>query len=891
MLLRCGFSGVFFSLAQATPLQGAEMTPGDVTAQSGIDAAKSAADKVSLDGAAGYFILGGSLRVAPTRSEVPASLGDSAGVASSLNQIPAGFDVNAYLARYPDIAAIYGTDFYGAWIYYRDHGIYQGEVFDEDFRVEEYLALYPELAAIFGANLGAALEHWLSTGRIEGRLGRIPTGFSAEGYFTRNADVAVAVNHDPILAWGHFWLYGIYEGRAYDDEFRVFEYLALNSDLQPVFLSDWRGATLHWLRYGRTEGRLGRIPVIFDVAEYLKRSPDVAASWGTYPTTVWLHFWLYGIDEGRNFDNRFRADDYLALNPDLAAVFGSDRHGAFKHWVRYGQAEGRYAIKTVTTTLPIEVLGQPGTIEQATLDLQSPPAEVSYLWLRTHRLAWREDGEFADSSLPRGNVRPGSKGSVRLNGGTWVPLTNTTVTSEGQAGALGGLNGAYMTVPIRLPIASLGSPGLHAGTNTLEFRFDATDGISMGWRVLGIDLRNSSGTPLLSNHFVWDNPDNWTPPLNGTGDILAGEALWSTASLTDLGFSNTMHPIQSKCASCHMDDGYDLAYFNYSNRAIVERAKFHGLTENQGNQIASYIRTLDLKLPSGYTRKDGGRPWNPPYQPGPGLDAKPVELWAAGAGINAVLEDDMDMKASMFPGGQYHPEILAATGFLNPRETPQALQYPDWNAWLPTAGLEDLVSDPSLLPGSDVLKAYKQVDDWMNNYRWTKMETDPWFMTMGLLYLRSFTYTRTTSALPGSFRYVDGVHPGTKAQELQQSRHDLAFVAWYNIRQFELITRYRLDNITERGPAQGTPLVPAGYRSWGVTLRTVFETAPHFTSGNHQTFNFTQPGNYLSTAWYSMEQIINGGYHDGKDHIGFSPEVVSALLVLDDIHGAQFGEF
>ena len=149
------------------------------------------------------------------------------------------------------------------------------------------------------------------------------------------------MKNDPLLAWEHFWLYGIYEGRAYDDEFRVFEYLALNADLQAAFLSDWRAGTLHWLRYGRTEGRLGRIPLIFNSTEYLRRYPEVGVSWGTYPTTVWLHFWLYGIDEARNFDELFRVDDYLALNPDLAAVFGPNRRGAFTHWVRYGTAEGR----------------------------------------------------------------------------------------------------------------------------------------------------------------------------------------------------------------------------------------------------------------------------------------------------------------------------------------------------------------------------------------------------------------------------------------------------------------------------------------------------------------------------------------------------------------------
>ena len=255
--------------------------------------------------------------------------------------VHAGFDATGYLSRYPDVAAVFGSNPYAAWLYYRDFGIYQGETYDELFRIEEYLALYPELAAIFGSDLSGALMHWLTQGRIEGKLGRVPLEFSAAGYFTRNADVATAVGNNALLAWGHYWLYGIYEGRAYDDELRVFEYLAINADLTAAFVNDWRQAALHWMRYGRTEGRLGRLPLTFDVTEYLNRNPSVAASWGTNPTTVFLHFWLYGLDEGRTYDELFRVDQYLAQNPDLAALFGTDRRGAFKHWVRYGQAEGR----------------------------------------------------------------------------------------------------------------------------------------------------------------------------------------------------------------------------------------------------------------------------------------------------------------------------------------------------------------------------------------------------------------------------------------------------------------------------------------------------------------------------------------------------------------------
>jgi hypothetical protein len=256
-------------------------------------------------------------------------------------RIPSGFDATAYLLRYPDLQARFGTDRYGAWVYYRDEGIYDGEVFDEEFRVEEYLDLNVDLGNTFGTDLKAALMHWLTTGRTEGRLGRIPTGFDGAAYLARNPDLAAAFNGNLSLAWDHYWLYGIYEGRAFDDEFRVFEYLAINPDMLALFEHDWRAATLHWLRYGKGEGRLGRIPLIFSSTEYLNRYPSVATAWGTYPTTVWQHYWLYGVYEGRTFDEEFRADEYMTLNPDLAAVFNGDRRAAFMHWVRYGRAEGR----------------------------------------------------------------------------------------------------------------------------------------------------------------------------------------------------------------------------------------------------------------------------------------------------------------------------------------------------------------------------------------------------------------------------------------------------------------------------------------------------------------------------------------------------------------------
>ena len=126
---------------------------------------------------------------------------------------------------------------------------------------------------------------------------------------------------------------------------------------------------------------------------------------------------------------------------------------------------------------------------------------------------------------------------------------------------------------------------------------------------------------------------------------------------------------------CHAQDGRDLKYFNYSNNSIIGRSVFHGLTAAQGAQIASYIRSLNMPNP--------GRPWNPPYQPGPGLDSQPVDQWSAGAGLDAVLASDQDLVNGLFPGGAQVSDFTP-TGLLNIRETPIALQLPDWNSWLPT---------------------------------------------------------------------------------------------------------------------------------------------------------------------------------------------------------------
>ena len=308
--------------------------------------------------------------------------------------------------------------------------------------------------------------------------------------------------------------------------------------------------------------------------------------------------------------------------------------------------------------LPIEVMGADGTTQSVQVSVPASAAAVTGLWMQAHNLS------YAD------------KASVQVNGGAWLPLDNATVQVSAPGKSYDGIGGGFSTLQMLLPLPA-GS--VTAGTNRISFRFNHTDGVSSGFRILAFNLMNAAGQPVLpASAFVQDDPSAWQPPMPDAASIAAGQALYGSGQL--LQSSVVRSPIHAACADCHTDDGRDLKYFNFSNYSIIQRAQFHGLTQTQGQQIASYIRTL--RNADGTPVPSPGRPWNPPYQPGPGLDSQPIQNWAAGAGVNAVLDKDSDMMPYLFPNG-ITKEAISSEGSLNVRELPVAFQLLDWNGWLP----------------------------------------------------------------------------------------------------------------------------------------------------------------------------------------------------------------
>ncbi len=304
--------------------------------------------------------------------------------------------------------------------------------------------------------------------------------------------------------------------------------------------------------------------------------------------------------------------------------------------------------------LPVEVLGTSATTVPVSFSIPSG-SNLSgrlQLWLQIHGLEYQ------------------TQASVKVNSGAWIPINDSTVTYQGYSAKFGGIGGGFSTLQLTI---NLPGGSIQTGQNTLTFSFNGTDGISSGFRVLNLNILAANGTQLISqSSFTQDDPSMWAPPLTDSADIQAGQTLFQTAALSVPGTG----AIQAKCGNCHTQDGRDLKYFNYSNLSIETRAMFHGLTAQQGAQIASYIRTMNAPV-SSYAR-----PWNPPYQPGPGMDSRPVSDWSAGAGLSAVLDADSDSLAYILPGGS--TANLAQSGYMNQREIPIALQLRDWNHWLPT---------------------------------------------------------------------------------------------------------------------------------------------------------------------------------------------------------------
>jgi hypothetical protein len=500
---------------------------------------------------------------------------------------------------------------------------------------------------------------------------------------------------------------------------------------------------------------------------------------------------------------------------------------------------------------PLEVLGSEGTVVVSKFNLTRGSA-AQRLWLQVNNLSY--DG----------------KASLQINNGAWVSLRNDTTEIETAGKAYGGIGGGYST--LRLTVAVT---GVVDGENTVRFRFNKSDGVSIGFRVLALNFLDSSGAKLLSETALRQiEPNDWLPIRNSPEDIARGQELWSTAALKSSYLADAKN-IRARCADCHTQDGRDLHQFNYSNYSIVERSKFHGLSQVQGEQIASYVRHLRQSLG---TPSDNCRPWNPPYQPGIGLDSQAD--WTCGAGLEAVLEQDQDSLKSVFPNG-HTKAAISTDGLLNAREIPVAFQLPDWKRWLPQVHPLDAWGD------------YFENSNLNKRYAGQGTGSDK-IVLRDRLKSRGKNYVLGQNGDFWTDVYYWGVEWGERwkppiavdKSKLEDQKKTYSTAQWLLVKNWELAQEFNLEQScpeTYRKRVAQNPVLSLSKveaRSWCGHWRFIFDVSPHILQipNENNIFGSKSANLYFANAWYHLQLLINPGSGDHNVHLPTDWQYAYGLL-------------
>ncbi|WP_181149245.1 hypothetical protein [Salinibacter sp. 10B] len=556
-----------------------------------------------------------------------------------------------------------------------------------------------------------------------------------------------------------------------------------------------------------------------------------------------------------------------------------------------------------TVTLPILVYpddGQSSHIERVTVNA-SDVSSVDSLYFQMHQPSYHLGGVQTDE---QDGFDTEGAASIRLNDGPWIDVRNNTVDCPPPESRHGCVGGTSATIRFTLPASASGA--LQDGANTIDFRFNGTDGIRSGYRVLGIgfmepgdpdardfdayaDDYNGDGMMdgvIDGTTWTWDDPSNWTSPSDGNASN--GADLWSQR---DILVNGTDESITASCSSCHLKDGTDLKYFGYSNRSIVSRARFHGLSAQQGKDIAAYIRSLTLQTEGGTTYDPPGRPWDPPFQPGPEMlgsnqpaDEGAAAYWMAGAGLRWVLDNqreqpntERDMLAHIFPkngdpsqgidyiesgphAGDLNWRHIHMDSTLNLRRIPLAVQLPDWNNWLPDVHPLDFHPDmTSTAPWSYLNGEFSQLvdNDDAGDANWA---------------IRSFRDKTREIGWPKS---IDGASMIGSPTDNEVALARLSSQQWITIRVLNaLFDNHLFDNAGE----EYCNYQEQDYhswcepRSWLSGSRMLFQLGPHVngTLSGDPEYGYGDRAHsvHMTHLWYHAQLIVNPG---ARDPGGISP--------------------
>eukprot|EP01084_Bolivina_argentea_P004715 8935_1 len=158
-----------------------------------------------------------------------------------------------YLKNYGDLQNAFGCDLGAAANHYGTSGYREGRNCNCQCDWQCYLDNYGDLQAAFGNNLAAAANHYSQSGINEGRDCKCKCNWQC--YLDNYGDLQAAFGNNLAAAANHYSQSGINEGRDCKCKCNWQCYLDNYADLQNAFGCNLAAAENHYNQHGKNEGR------------------------------------------------------------------------------------------------------------------------------------------------------------------------------------------------------------------------------------------------------------------------------------------------------------------------------------------------------------------------------------------------------------------------------------------------------------------------------------------------------------------------------------------------------------------------------------------------------------------------------------------------------------
>ncbi len=352
-------------------------------------------------------------------------------------------------------------------------GLNYAAVFDPVY----YAKKYPDVKRAYGNDQQLAFDHFLLCGMKEGRQGK--ESFNVFAYLNRYKDLRDLYGYNLTEYYKHYMTYGWLQGR----------------NTRPYRGNDLRNRRINYVLISRTSGGLD-YSAVFNPIHYIDAYYDVRTSCGYDQQKAFEHFLSTGMKEGRQGNSSFNVYTYINRYPILLDIYGTDLPSVYRHYITDGKRNGIKASgrdKEISVKNHIRTLNQSGGIY--TVSILNPCCS---------------DGEITDIYMPTWSTENGTDDiqwykASKDAGGLWsVSINGYSHNSSGEYntliyGVTGGKNVQLGYVKYDNSFDLTKRYGWHKLGNNYYFFDRATGSLCKGTSVNGIAL-DDTGAAIMTDY-------------------------------------------------------------------------------------------------------------------------------------------------------------------------------------------------------------------------------------------------------------------------------------------------------------------------------------------------------------------------------------------------------